>query len=247
MRLGLSSEAAPDASVEDLIRYARHRGLAALEFREGDAHGIDAGSSGLAGAAAAAEAVRAAGLTLTGYRTHQLEDEGRLARLSEALGAPVLLAGGVLLATRVARARRIRDAGGQVAIVLRGDSAVWDGVVCHDAGLALAWEADPHVGPLGVMAAPLLERFGDGLGHIRLIGGGPETALQDGAGIGDLMRQLALTSYPGTVVLAPSTPRYGVAWQHWLGRRGGTGCGSSGGERSALVSLDPRHQTGVRK
>ena len=66
MRLGLSSEAAPDASVEDLIRYARHRGLAALEFREGDAHGIDAGSSGLAGAAAAAEAVRAAGLTLTG-------------------------------------------------------------------------------------------------------------------------------------------------------------------------------------
>ena len=82
----------------------------------------------------------------------------------------------------MARAKRIKGARGQVAVVLRGDSAVWDGIVCHDAGLALAWEADPRLGPVGVMAEPLLERFGNALGHIRLIGGGPEAASQDGAG-----------------------------------------------------------------
>lgn len=244
MRLGLSSEAAPDASLDDLIRFAQRRGLAALELREGDAHGIAAGTSAPACAAAAA-AVRAAGLTLTAYRTHQLEDESTLARLAGALGAPVLLAGPVPLATRVERARRIREAGGQVAIVLRGDSAVWDGIVCHEAGLALAWEADPHLGPVGDMAAPLLERFGDDLGHIRLVGGGPEVAMQDGAGIGDLMRRLALGAYAGTVILAPSTPRYGVAWQHWLGRRGGTGCGSAGETRPALVTLEAPLKTGA--
>lgn len=188
-------------------------------------------------ARAAAEAVRAAGLTLTGYRPRQLEDASTLARLSRALGAPVLLAGPVLLATRVTCGRGIKDAGGQVAIVLRGDSAVGDGIVCRNAGLALAWEADPNFGQVGVMAAPLLERFGDDLGQIRLIGGGPEVAMHDGAGIGDLMRRLALNSYAGTLILAPSTPRYAVAWQHWLGRRGGWGCGSAGRGASSLVSL----------
>lgn len=246
MRLGLSSEAAPDASLDDLIRFAQRRGLAALELREGDAHGVAARTSALASAAAAAEAVRAAGLTLTGYRTHQLEDEYTLARLSEALGAPVLLAAPVPLAVRVARAERINGASGRVAIVLRGDSAVWDGIVCHAAGLALAWEADPQFGPVGAMAEPLLERFGNALGHIRLIGGGPEAALQDGAGIGDLMRQLAMTSYTGTVILAPSAPRYGVAWQHWLGRRGGWGCGSSG-MASSPVSLEGPLFTGAQE
>jgi len=114
-----------------------------------------------------------------------------------------------------------------------------------EAGLALAWEADPHLGPVGDMAAPLLERFGDDLGHIRLVGGGPEVAMQDGAGIGDLMRRLALGAYAGTVILAPSTPRYGVAWQHWLGRRGGTGCGSAGETRPALVTLEAPLKTGA--
>ncbi|MEZ4411363.1 MAG: hypothetical protein R2910_00070 [Gemmatimonadales bacterium] len=245
MRLGLSSEAAPDAPLNDLILFAQRRGLAALELREGDAHGV-APDTSAPGAVMAAELVRTAGLTLTGYRTHQLEDERRLARLSEALDAPVLLAGPVPLAVRVARAERIRQDGGQVAILLRGESAVWDGIVCHAAGVALAWEADPQFGPLGAMAEPLLERFGNALGHIRLIGGGPETASQDGAGVGDLMRRLALASYSGTVTLTPSAPRYGVAWQHWLGRRGGWGCGSSG-TASSPVPLRGPLTTGARE
>ena len=33
------------------------------------------------------------------------------------------------------------------------------------------------------------------------------------------------------LILAPSSTRYRVAWETWLGRRGGWGCGSSG-ERS---------------
>lgn len=245
MRLGLSSEAAPDASLGDLIRFATRRGLATLELREGDAHGIAPGSSAT-DAAAAAESVRAAGLTIAGYRTDRLEDADWLARLSGSLAAAVLLAGPVPLTARVARGERIKAARGEVAIVLRGESAVWDGLVCHAAGLPLAWEADPRLGPVGTMAASLLDRFGGALGHIRLIGGGPEAARQDGAGIGDLMSQLALHGYTGTLVLAPSAPSFGVAWQHWLGRRGGWGCGG-GDTASSLVPLEGPLATGAQE
>jgi hypothetical protein len=79
---------------------------------------------------------------------------------------------------------------------------------------------------LGDRVARLLDLFGRRLSHIRLLGGGPEAALHEGGGIGEVMGRLALSGYAGTMVLAPSSDRYRVAWQTWLGRRGGWGCGS---------------------
>ena len=40
MRLALSSAAAPDAMLEELLEAATRRGLEAVELREGDAHGV---------------------------------------------------------------------------------------------------------------------------------------------------------------------------------------------------------------
>jgi hypothetical protein len=55
--------------------------------------------------------------------------------------------------------------------------------------------------------------------------------MQDGRGVGGMMRRLALAGYEGTLVLAPSTTRFRVAWQQWLGRRGGgSGCRSRNGD-----------------
>lgn len=232
MKLGLSSAAARDAPLGELLDAAARRGFGALELREGDAHGItpdaDVGAIG--------ETVRratAAGVTITGYRTGGAGHDLALARLSHTLGAPILLEGPEDLAGRIARARQMRNAGAAVAIVLRGESVVQDGALAAALSLPLAWDADPRVGPPGRFAEALLRRTAGALRHICLSGGGPETTLQDGMGVGDLMRHLALAGYEGTLVLAPSTTRYRLTWRSWLGHRGGGGCGSKVAETPA--------------
>lgn len=238
MRLGLSSAAAPDATLDELLAAAVGRGLGALELRDGDAHGVtpddDAPSATLA-----AERAAAAKVTLSGYRTARPWHDLALARLSYALGAPIILDGPDDLATRIDRARQMITAGADVAVVLRGDSVADDAALVAAAGLALAWEADPSFGLLGAIAESLLQQFPGELRHIRLIGGGPEAEMQHGKGVGELMRHLALTAYEGTLVLAPSTLRYRVAWRNWLGRRRGWGCGSKTTESSLVHLTDP--------
>jgi hypothetical protein len=133
----------------------------------------------------------------------------------------------------MARARQMRNAGAAVAIVLRGNSVVADGALAAALSLPLAWDADPRLGPPGRFAEALLRRTAGALRHICLPGGGPETSLQDGMGVGDLMRRLALAGYEGTLVLTPSTTRYRLAWRSWLAHRGGGGCGSKVAPASA--------------
>ncbi len=111
--------------------------------------------------------------------------------------------------------------------------AVLDGLV---PGVAVAWEADPTRGELAERGSALLARLGGRLRHIVLRGGGPEATEQEGRGVGSLMARLAVAGYGGTVALAPSSDRYRVIWDAWLGRRGGWGCGSRLEDRS-LVTL----------
>ena len=245
MRLGLSSEAAPDASLGELLDAVVRRGLTALELRDGDAHGIAPEDGALSGAVVAKRAA-AAEVTITGYRVDRADHDLWLARLSGELGAPVILGGPDEMARRIDRARQMVAAGASVALLVRGDSAEDDAALAASAGLALAWEADPGLGSLGIMAESLLQRFPGELRHIRLIGGGPEAAIQDGKGVGDLMRHLALTGYQGTLVLAPSSTRYRVAWQTWLGRRVGRGPGSRTANPSLLLLAGPAITEGDR-
>ncbi|MCC6223631.1 MAG: hypothetical protein IT201_09105 [Thermoleophilia bacterium] len=218
MRLGLSSAAAPDASLEELLDACRRRGLAALELREGDAHGVVPGDVALL--RAASERAVAAGVGIAGYRTDGAAGDAELAALSRSLGAPVLLAG----PAAAARAARIAGLGARAAVVL-GDPAGGEGQELPD-GVEAAWDADPAAGGLGERAAALLGRLRPRLAIVRLAGGGPEALGQAGQGIGELMGQLALAGYGGAVVLTPTSSRYRVAWQTWLRRGGGWGCGS---------------------
>lgn len=233
MRLGLSSAAAPDAGLAELLEALVRRGLAALELREGDGHGVTPDDAAVRARRAAARAA-ATGVAITGYYTTRVGHDLALARLAYALGAPVIVDGPFDAATRIDRARQMAAVGVDVAVLVRGESAVHDAARAASAGLVLAWEVDLRSGSPGGIGESLLRRFPGRLRHIRLLGGGPETATQEGKGIGELMGRLALAGYEGVLVLAPSTTRYRVAWRNWLGRRGGWGCGSRTAEPSPL-------------
>lgn len=233
MRLGLSSAVAPAAPFEELVAMCARRGLAALELRDRDDHGI--GNDALMGVAAAKHA-GAAGVTITGYRIDRPRGRDlRFARLAEALAAPLLVGGEENVAARIERGAALKAVGAEVAIVVQGDVSSGEVERVVEAGLALAWDADaPAVGRVAKRLLPLARGR---LRHIRFRGGGPESVENEGQGVGELMARLALASYTGSVILAPSSPRYHTIWEAWAGRRGGWGCGSKESDAS-LVRLD---------
>ena len=235
MQLGLSSAAAPEASFGELLEACVRRGFGVVELREGDAHGLTPASDPVR----AAEAAPRCGhdVRVVGYRTDGSGDVPELASFAEALGVTLLLDAPSVLNTRIARGAELARAGARVAVVARGAAYLAEADAARAAGLALAWDADPRDGALGARLAPLLDLAGESLEHIRLFGGGPETASQNGQGIGEAMGRLALAGFPGTVVVSPSSPRFRVAWREWLGRTGGSGCGSKQSDPS-LVHLD---------
>ncbi len=237
MRLGLSSAAAPDATLDDLLEACARRGLTGLELRDRDAHGVGGPSWSTDGMAVVRRAA-GAGVVITAFRTRSdgvdVEHAARQARLLDTtLIVDRIASPEIVLRT----ADRLRTGGAEVAVAIRGDVPE---IVIRDlvsAGIVVAWDAEPAAGAVGRTAARLLELAGDRLRHIRILGGGPETAIYEGRGIGELMARLALGRFAGSLVLAPSTSRYRVAWDTWLGRRGGSGCGSKTSDPS-LVSLD---------
>lgn len=237
MRLALCSSAAPDASLSGLFEACARRGLAALELREGDAHGLNPECENVADVVIRGRS-HAPASSIVGYRTSEPGHDVWLGRLSKVLKAPLLLDGPTGVGSRVDRAVGISPVAGRVAIVIRGDDYLRDAEAAVREGLDLAWDADPGQGALGDRVARLLDGFAERLRHIRLLGGGPEASLHEGEGIGEVMGRLALSGYAGTVALAPGSARYRVAWQTWLGRRGGWGCGSRTADPS-LVQLQP--------
>lgn len=241
MQLGLSSAAAPDATVHELIDMCAARGLHALELRAGDAHGIAPGAASSLELATAVASAAAAGVRLAGIRSEAVDTPEELAHLSRALDAPVTVTSGDL-AQRIEGAAAIDDAGGRVLVVVRGNADHWHSDIVA-AGFDYAWDIDATCTRGASDAAMLLGSSGPGLRYIRMIGGGPETPMQEGRGIGSLMGTLALAGFTGPVILAPSSTRYHVAWSSWLGRRGGWGCGSKSAAAD-LVSLPDRTATG---
>jgi len=215
IRLALSSAAAPSMPLGQLARAAARRGFAGLELRHADAHGVAPECAALAGTEAG-ELAAIAGLAITGFRIDRAGDDRRLARLSERLAAPVVLAGPDEIAGRVDRARRIAAWGGRARVVIRGPSVERDAAVARAARTRIAWEIDPQAPALRERAEALLARVGDDLRQIRLSGGGPETVHQAGMGIGGLMAVLAERAFRGTLVIEPSSPRFLPAWSAWL-------------------------------
>lgn len=244
MQLGLSSAAAPDATFDELVGACARRGMSALELRRSDAafawvHAAQPPASA-SPSHVAAERARHAGVAVAGVLIESLSEAcdahpRELAALSSDVGAPIIIAGPAAAAERAACAAAIVRSGGDACVLVSGDAAALDGVP-DDA--PVAWQVDDTCTNVAVMLERLQSRPG-ALRLVRLAGGGPESTLQEGRGIGAIMGRLALAGWSGHVILAPSSTRYRVIWSAWLGRRGGWGCGSA-------VAPDPIHAGAIR-
>lgn len=238
MQTGVSSEVVPAASLAELFTGATRHGLSVLELRAGDGHGVSASLISEAGALAQLiDDMRGSPVTISSYRDNGAENTRELGTLSCALGACILVDEPSVLAKRLSRAQQLRSDGAGVAVVVRGCDAVRDAQIIAQAGHNVAWDAAPSDEQLGTQAAAMLTACGDALKQVRIAGGGPESTLHEGRGIGALMARLALAGYAGTVIIAPSSPSYHLLWEQWLGKRPGWGCGSHASDPS-LVTLE---------
>ena len=251
MRLGLSSAAGPGLSFDELLDACGRRGLAALELVSGHGHGVDAG----AGAAALASLLPRAeerGIRLAAL-AHAGVDPARAEAtllLAARLGVPALLpVAGFVPADLCALVKVSARAEGRVLLLHGTDPPVVRllrrAVERLPGGAAaLACEIDPAAAdPANVPA--VLRHAGPWLRYVRFRGGGPDAAAQAGLGVGALMGRLALARYAGPLVLAPGANASAAAWLHWLGRRGGWGCGSRE-SAGPLVTLTHREKQPIQ-
>ncbi len=241
MRLGLSSAAAPDLSLADLLGGCQRRGLAALELVLGDAHGVHSGADAAQIEGALRQAERAdVQLAALACPTSDEDHAEEAIRLAARLGMAALLPAGLTAARAGALVGVAREVGAQLLLQHGTDPAAAAElarlVESLPAGAAaLAWQVDPRADDPALVPA-VLRAAGAHLAYARLRGGGPESAEQTGQGVGTLMARLALARYGGPLVLLPTTPRYRYIWSAWLGRAGGWGCGSKE-QDSSLVTL----------
>lgn len=77
------------------------------------------------------------------------------------------------------------------------------------------------------------------LGHVRLLGGGPESSSGDAreTGTADVLKQLALQGFSGTVALAPSDEGAFDKWRRWLLEERGWGCNTAVKKKEASSEL----------
>ncbi len=234
MQTCLSSSAAPDAQIGDLLAGVKRHGLSGLELRVGDGHGLDAVCSGAALTAKATD-IREAGVRVVALLDGSDASPPMWRRLVEILGTRLRLDGSLPLDERLGRARQAAAATVPVEIVVRGPEAAVEAQACVAAGYNVVWEAHPSDPDLGTLAVHVLQAAGSRLAGVRLMGGGPESTLHEGRGFGTLMAQLALAGFGGTLVVAPSDPKYHVLWDSWIGRRNAWGCGSAGSDSDTVA------------
>jgi hypothetical protein len=245
MRLSLSAAAIPEADLAGLLEACERRGLGGLELVVGEGRVPD-----LRGAAAAAPgwaaALAAAGIELTGIHVADpaAAASAAAARLSGALGAPVIAPLSTTIGTPLPVLLEVYgNEGGRLLLCHRPDPKLAAGLrraldLLAEPRVGLAWEIAPgQDDPTAV--ARLVETEAGRLEYVRLRGGGPEAAGQTGLGVGPLMASLARARYAGPLVLLPSTPAYRRAWGAWLGRGGGWGCGSRSPGAPLALSTRP--------
>jgi hypothetical protein len=228
MRVGLSSDAAPGATIAELLDTCERRGLGVLELRVG---GVDT--------AALHDVLRAGAHneSIAGLFADDASYSAGLVSAASASNVTVVLDSGASYASRMVEARRAAPRGCTVLPLMSGPAVRWlDAAVL--ARVPFAWQIDETCTDPAGDAAQILHHASL-LAYVRLVGGGPEGVMQEGRGIGAVMKQLTLAGYAGPLILTPSSPRYRVAWATWLGRRGGWGCGSKA-ERSTSLKLATR-------
>ena len=240
----LSSNAAGEAKLAELLAACSRRGLAGVELVEGDAHGLVPAmeSHCLDAVDTALETTRVQIVALRVAAASDPDLIAAYAALAARYGSALVVPGEGVDAEAANRLGAIARAAG-ARLLFSHDSdvsaaaALRECIEVADAAehLGLAWEVrpaddDPEALP-AVMAAA-----GAHLSYVRLHGGGPESVQQTGRGVGSLIARLTLARFAGPLVLTPSTTRYHYIWRAWLGAGKGWGCGSKKSDPS-LVAL----------
>jgi hypothetical protein len=229
MHLAISSTAAPDATgIHELLAACAYRGLGGLELcvTRGMSPGPlleDVGN------------VSGNDVPIVGIWSDATHYAHQLSYISRTTSAPVIVAGDGSLEDRAALARSIIAHGGCAMVLVSGPADGWLSWITG-AAAPFAWQVGDDTADAGA-DAELILRSNAPLAYVRLIGGGPETVMQEGRGIGSLMKTLTLAGYNGPLVLTPSSPRFRMAWRTWLGRRGGSGCGSKATRTQAVIPI----------
>lgn len=249
MRWVLSSAAAPEASLPELLDAAGRKKLQGVELVRGHGHGIEPGLPADS-LELAAGTIRDHGLTVAAYRIrdHAGLDPEETARLARVLDAAVVLALPAGMAERsLERWAFPFESEGRALLLEVEDPAEtetrWSEAVARrfPGTVCFAWDA-PRTAGTADQARWMLEAFGSSLAHVRVPGTGPESLGDSDGRIGSLVTVLTLSGYRGSAVLAPSSERRLDEWSTWLGRRRGWGCGGarSGTEESTLTSMGER-------
>ncbi len=220
MKLLLSSDALPAASLDELGQACRHRALDGLELVLGRSQGhryealrcpIEAGDE------AVVPPVPIYWLALPG--------RSRLSELMTWAGEAHRLGAGLLLWEPVEELPRpVR-----VALVHGSDPTELAVAVrwAERQGMHTCYQPEPEVLRRCGWKEALQQTFPT-LVHVRLPGSGPEgQAAEAPTGVGALLAQLALAGYSGTVALVPSNAERLPEWETWLRRRRGWGCGTA--------------------
>ena len=241
MRLLLSSAAAPDGSPGELLDGCVRRGLAGLEHVGAPERGFrsDRGDSAVeVSSAASGLALELCGLYCSHLEPDQVDDAARLGGL---LGTPVVVPVEGFDRPLLPRAAESFAAAGARLLLSHGSDPGLAAAIRYiiaplpfASAVGLAWELRPGVDDPRHFSE-VIDAAGDTLHYVRLHGGGPEAHAQGGMGIGVLMARLTLARYAGPIVLTPSNPSYHYAWNAWLGRAGGWGCGSKQADASLLT------------
>lgn len=224
MRLGLSSASAPRASLEELITACVTRGFSALELRAGDWHGVDIALEPDGAAAAAADHAREVGVAICAYVADAGGNDLRLARLSLALGAPLLVPNG---AHALERCIALVEVGATALPLLDGDESAAELAAIDAAGFGIALDLHAELDDLVERMTRLQERFGTRLRHVRLRGGSTASVADEVGNIGGPVTRLPLAAYDGVLVFAPSVELEHVVRQSWLEQRDGSDRGGA--------------------
>lgn len=227
MLLGISSEAAPDATLAELFAGCDRRGLSGIEAVAGHAHRIEAEPEG------AQLALAGQNPAVLAYRVHSWKEalSSESAGLSARIAAPVVVSGLPPEPEALDLAETLYSfAGGELLIALPPEAGriepLRQELDRREGGIVgIALEVRPAQEDLSRIRE-VLQLAGRHLKSIRLHGGGPEAGLQTGMGIGPLLGALTLSRYAHPLLLRPSDPRNRRAWAKWLGREGAWGCGS---------------------
>jgi len=216
----LSSDALPTATLDELGAACRRRALAGLELvlGRGQGHRYEALRCPIeAGDEAVQPPVPVCWLALPG--------RPRLSELMTWAGEAHRLGAGLLLRAPVEELPRPVRA----ALVHGSDLAEVEQAVAwaRQQGMFTCYQPEPEALQQGTWRMVLAQTLPT-LAHVRLPGSGPE-GQEAGAptGVGAFLAALTLAGYAGTVALIPSAPDRLPAWETWLLRRRGWGCGTA--------------------